>query len=601
MYVVATAGHVDHGKSTLVRALTGIEPDRWAEEHRRGLTIDVGFAWMQLPSGREVAFVDVPGHERYLSNALVGLGPVSAVCFVVAADEGWQAQSSDHRDVIAALGIEHGLIVITRTDRARERVDDVLAQAREELAATGLNGAPAVAVSALDGAGLDDLRATFDGVLAGMPTPAASGRIRLWIDRSFSVPGSGTVVTGTLAAGTLNLGDKLQVAGADPLRPVDVRGLQSRKTARRRVGPTERVAINLRGVSASEIHRGEVLVTPGAWPVVDSVDIRRSSGPALTAAPAQLLVHIGTASVACRLRPFDDDHGRLTLDRNLPLEFGDRLVLRPSSSRSVFGGARIVDVDPPPLLRRGAGRRRALTLATMRPEGDVATEVARRGIVQPRYLRRLGVLSDEAGPPDGVTVIGEWWVDSRALDGWVGRLRTEVANLVQRDKLADGLSHGAARRLLSVSDDSVLDAVIREAGLVMHDGNIRPPGQPGDLGPAEAAVVELEDRLAADPFTAPEMGELAELGLGRRELAAAERRGRLLRLSEHIVLLPNAPALAMRTLAGLDQPFTLSEGRQALHTTRRVAVPLFEHLDARGWTRRIDATRRTVVRGGGRP
>src|SRR6478735_8206219 len=182
--VVATAGHVDHGKSTLVRALTGMEPDRWAEERRRGLTIDLGFAWTTLPSGRDVAFVDVPGHERFLGNMLAGLGPAPVVCFVVAADEGWRAQSSDHRDAVAALGIEHGLIVVSRIDLAPGRYPTVLAQVRDELAGTGLRNAPAVAVSATTGQGLDDLRHVLDDVLAALPAPVTTGRVRLWVDRS---------------------------------------------------------------------------------------------------------------------------------------------------------------------------------------------------------------------------------------------------------------------------------------------------------------------------------------------------------------------------------------------------------------------------------
>ena len=187
-HVVATAGHVDHGKSTLIRALTGMEPDRWEEERRRGLTIDLGFAWTTLASGREVAFVDVPGHQRFLGNTLAGLGPAPVVCFVVAADEGWQAQSSDHRDAIAALGIRHGLIVITRADRAPDRADEVLAHARAELSETGLRDAPGVTVSAVDGTGLTELRGALDCVLEQVPEPETSARVRLWVDRSSSSP-----------------------------------------------------------------------------------------------------------------------------------------------------------------------------------------------------------------------------------------------------------------------------------------------------------------------------------------------------------------------------------------------------------------------------
>ncbi|MBX7557860.1 50S ribosome-binding GTPase, partial [Streptomyces sp. tea 10] len=227
MYVVATAGHVDHGKSTLVRALTGIEPDRWDEEKQRGLTIDLGFAWTELPSGRHVAFVDVPGHERFLGNMLAGVGPAPVVCFVVAADEGWQVQSRDHRDAVAALGIEHGMIVVTKAERAPERVADVVARARAELVGTGLADAPAVAVSAREGTGLDEFRDTLDAVLSRVPAPDPDARIRLWIDRAFTISGAGTVITGTLTAGTLHTGDRLTLRGRAGEQEVTVRSVQS--------------------------------------------------------------------------------------------------------------------------------------------------------------------------------------------------------------------------------------------------------------------------------------------------------------------------------------------------------------------------------------
>ncbi|WP_309126201.1 selenocysteine-specific translation elongation factor [Kocuria sp.] len=596
VHVVATAGHVDHGKSTLVRALTGMEPDRWEEERRRGLTIDLGYAYTTLPSGREVAFVDVPGHERFLGNMLAGLGPAPVVCFVVAVDEGWQAQSSDHRDAVAALGIERGVVVLTRADRAPERADAVLAEARAQLATTGLHDAPAVAVSALEGTGLAQLRAALDDVLARAPAPS-SERLRLWVDRSFTITGSGTVVTGTLAAGSLVQGDRLQLLGHDGARPVAVRGLHSRNRPCTSLAPVTRVALNLRGVSADDVRRGDALVTPGTWPVTDVLDIRRTTGTAFTAAAVHLVVHAGTAAVPARLRPFDDDHARLSLDRPLPLVLGDRLVLRDPGHRSVLGGAQVLDADPPVLRRRGDRGRRADRLAGMDTRGDVLAEVARRGAVREQHLHRLGLLpTGDPDPPGEVRVLGDWWVHAPVFDSWQQQLRTAVEELHARDPLAAGLSRGAARDLLSLPEPKLVDAVARAAGLEHDGGHIRSPHHRGDLGPVEAALAELEHRLATAPFRAPEADALTALQLGVRELAAAERSGRILRLRDGVVLLPTAPALAMRELARLPQPFTTSQARQALNTTRRVAIPLLEHLDARGWTRRLDAGHRTTVR-----
>ncbi|AMM32203.1 translation elongation factor [Sinomonas atrocyanea] len=598
MHVVATAGHVDSGKSTLVRALTGMEPDRWEEERRRGLTIDLGYAWTALPSGLDVAFVDVPGHERFLGNMLAGIGPAPVVCFVVAADEGWQAQSDDHRDAVAALGIEHGILVLSRADRASDqRIGDVLARARTELAGTGLRDAPAVTVSAVEGAGLAELRTALDGVLAGVPAPSTSGRVRLWVDRSFTITGSGTVVTGTLGAGTLAQGDRLQLLGHAGPRAVAVRGLQSRDTSCTSVGPVSRVALNLRDIAAADIRRGDALVTPDAWPTTGVLGIQRSTGVAYTDVPEQLMVHVGTASVPARLRPFGPDHARLVLDRRLPLVLGDRLVLRDPGSRSVLGGARVLDADPPALRRRGDGAQWAQRLAGMDPAGDVLGEVAARGAVEAQHLRRLGLLADDdAEAPSGVEVLGGWWVHAPVLHAWQQRLRTAVEALQDRDPLAPGLSMGAARDLLALPDERLLPPVVHGAGLEQDGGHLRLPGSDRNLGAAEAAIAELERRLAAQAFSAPEADELAALGLGVRELAAAERAGRVLRLRDGVVLLPTAPAMAMRTLARLEQPFTTSQARQALGTTRRTAIPLLEHLDARGWTRRLDAGHRTVVR-----
>ncbi|GAA4284154.1 selenocysteine-specific translation elongation factor [Brevibacterium daeguense] len=595
MFVVATAGHVDHGKSTLVRAMTGMEPDRWEEERRRGLTIDLGFAWTRLPSGRDVAFVDVPGHERFLGNMLAGLGPAPAVCFVVAADEGWQAQSSDHRDAVAALGIEHGLVVLTRSDRAPGRADEVRAQVRAELAATGLRDAPVVAVSAVTGGGLPELTRTLDEVLRTLPAPDPTARVRLWVDRSFTITGAGTVVTGTLTAGTLRTGDSLQLHARGEQRMVTVRALHSRNTAQSAIGPSSRVAVNLRGIAADEVQRGDVLVTPERWPVVSGIDVRRTTGALLSAAPLQVQVHVGTAAVPGRLRPFDGEHARLSLDHGLPLQLGDRLVLRGPGSRSVLAGAQLLDLDPPALTRRGDSARRAAQLAGMVPEGDVLTEVQRRAAVRLADLEKLG-LRAPSQVPGTVRVIGDWWVHAPVLGAWRDRLRSAVEELAVREPLSAGLTRKAARDLLAPADDALLDVVVREARLESDRGVIGLPGRRPDLGAAEPGICEIERRLTADPFTAPEAHDLRRLGLGARELAAAERAGRLLRIGEGLVLLPDAPARAMRELARLPQPFTTSQARQALGTSRRVAIPLLEHLDARGWTRRLDAGHRTVVR-----
>ncbi|HEX8007575.1 MAG TPA: GTP-binding protein, partial [Trebonia sp.] len=244
MYVVATAGHVDHGKSTLVRALTGMEPDRWAEERRRGMTIDLGYAWLTLPGGERLAFVDVPGHERFVPNMLAGLGPVPAVLFTVAADGGWMPQSAEHLAAVDALGVRHGLLVVTRADLADP--GPVARQALAEIAATSLGEVEALPVSAVTGAGMDELRAAIARLAAALPAAVPDGPVRLWIDRSFTIRGSGTVVTGTLPAGTIRVGQELLLAPA--MLPVRVRGVQALGEPAEQVTGIARAALNLRGV-----------------------------------------------------------------------------------------------------------------------------------------------------------------------------------------------------------------------------------------------------------------------------------------------------------------------------------------------------------------
>src|SRR2546429_3508832 len=372
MHVIATAGHVDHGKSTLVRALTGMEPDRWAEERRRGMTIDLGFAWTALPSGEIVAFVDVPGHERFVPNMLAGIGPVPAALVVVAADEGWMPQSAEHLAALHALGVRYGLLAVTRTDLA----DPVPAmeRARAEIAATSLGSVEAVAVSGATGEGLDALRRALDRLVAGLPAPDPVAPVRLWVDRSFTIRGSGTVVTGTLGAGRLDTGTELALASTGRL--VRIRGLQSLGAGVERVDAVARVAVNLRGVERTEIRRGDALVTPDRFQPTDLVDVRLYGDP-VASLPPTVTLHIGSAAVSAHVRPLGTDTARLRLSRPLPLRVGDRALLRDPGRHHVAGGVTVLDVVPPPLRRRGAAGVRAATLSTMDGQPDERDELRR--------------------------------------------------------------------------------------------------------------------------------------------------------------------------------------------------------------------------------
>ncbi|MFI6063640.1 selenocysteine-specific translation elongation factor [Micromonospora sp. NPDC051227] len=583
MFVVATAGHVDHGKSTLVRALTGMEPDRWAEERRRGMTIDLGFAWTTLPSGGTVAFVDVPGHERFVPNMLAGVGPVPAALIVVAADEGWMPQSAEHLAALDALGVAYGLLAVTRADLADP--GPATARARAEIAETSLGAVPAVAVSGLTGAGLPQLRAALDRLAAQLPAPVVDEPVRLWVDRSFTVRGSGTVVTGTLGAGRLRVGDELELAGAD--EPVRVRGLHSLGEARVEAAAVARVAVNLRATPRDRLGRGDALLTPGRFHHTDLVDVRLAGDPAADL-PATLTLHVGSAAVPVRVRPLGPDTVRLRLARPLPLLVGDRALLRDPGRHHVSGGVRVLDVAPPPLGRRGAAAARAQVLAELDGRPDLAGELRRRRLIRAGALLRMGV------PVYAEPVAGDWLADPAYWRGLGERLTEEVARHAREHPLEPGMPVDALRQRLALPDRVLVEALVRPP-LRIHAGRVGAASANALPEPVALAVQRVRAEYGDRPFRAPEADRLVDLGLGPREIGAAVRAGALLRLADNVVLLPDALDDAVRVLAGLPQPFTLSAARQALDTTRRVAVPLLELLDRRGATRRLPDDARIVV------
>ncbi|MFC0032144.1 selenocysteine-specific translation elongation factor [Micromonospora chaiyaphumensis] len=583
MWVVATAGHVDHGKSTLVRALTGMEPDRWAEERRRGMTIDLGFAWTTLPSGGTVAFVDVPGHERFVPNMLAGVGPVPAALIVVGADEGWMPQSAEHLAALDALGVSYGLLAVTRVDLADP--GPALARAREEIAATSLGAVEAVPVSAVTGAGLPELRAALDRLVARLPDPARDAPVRLWVDRSFTVRGSGTVVTGTLGGGRLRVGDTLELAATG--EPVRVRGLHALNTARAEVGAVARVAVNLRGLPRDRLARGDALLSPGRFRGTDLLDVRLAGDPAADLPPT-LTLHVGSAAVPARVRPLGPDTVRLRLARPLPLVIGDRALLRDPGRHHVSGGVTVLDVDPPPLRRRGAAAARATVLAGLDGRPDLAGELRRRRLVRAGELTRMGV------PATAAPVAGDWLADPDHWRELGGRLTEEVARYAREQPLAAGVPVDVLRHRLDLPDRALVEALLRPP-LRLRAGRVTAAAADALPEPVARAVARVRAEYGERPFQAPETHRLADLGLGPREIGAAVRAGALLRLADNVVLLPGALDDAVRVLAGLPQPFTLSAARQALDTTRRVAVPLLELLDRRGATRRLPDDAREVV------
>lgn len=603
MHVIATAGHVDHGKSTLLRALTGMEPDRWAAERDRGMTIDLGYVWSALPSGGAVAFVDVPGHERFLGNMLAGVGPVPTVLFVVAADEGWMPQSGEHLAALDALGVRHGLLAVTRADLGDAPL--AIAEARDYLRGTSLAGIAAVAVSPVTGAGLAELWEALDRLASTLPPPEPTAPVRLWVDRVFSVAGSGTVVTGTLGAGTIQVGDELQSSSGQRIR---VRGLQALGRPVDRVSGVARVAVNARRTGRDELRRGSALLTPGRWWLTDRVDAwldlsapRQPTGGPGEPPGGEAMLHLGSARVPALLRVLGTPSGtrfpvRLSLAAPLPLHVGDWALLcdegRVRGAR-ILGRVTVLDVSPPPLRRRGAAARRGAVLTRLPDVPDARAMLAQRGLLRRADLVPMGLAgAGEGGAGPAGPLAGDWLMDPDHLERLQERLREVVAAHQAADPLAPAMPTDAARQALALPDRRLVEALV-EPPLAVVDGGIRDSRADRTLPPGPAAAVaQIRQELAARPFHPPEQDRLAAAGLDRRALAAAERVGMLVRIADGVVLLPGADAQAAKVLRELPQPFTASAARQALDTTRRVLIPLLEHLDRHGYTERVDGTHR---------
>ncbi|MGA7097665.1 MAG: selenocysteine-specific translation elongation factor, partial [Acidimicrobiia bacterium] len=346
MPLIGTAGHVDHGKSTLVQALTGRDPDRWEEEKRRGLTIDLGFAWTTLPNGGEVSFVDVPGHERYLKNMLAGIEAIDVALFVVAADEGWMPQSEEHLAVLDLLGIHRGVVALTKIDAVDEETAGLAAlEIEERLEATSLQDAPIIPVSARTGVGLENLLQTLDDLVAQVEP--GGDRPRLWVDRAFSVSGAGTVVTGTLVEGSLRTGDEVTLfPGGARTR---IRGIQSHERELEQAGPGRRVALSLSGVDRAAVPRGSMLGLADQWVVT-----RRFTATLMPARYVDVFpergafhVHVGSGAHPAEIHVLEGDLGLVSIPDELPLRSGDRFIVRETGRKMVVAGGVVIDPSPP--------------------------------------------------------------------------------------------------------------------------------------------------------------------------------------------------------------------------------------------------------------
>ena len=597
--VVATAGHVDHGKSALILRLTGMDPDRLAEEKRRGLTIDLGFAWCTLPSGREIGFVDVPGHERFIRNMLAGVGPVRLVLFVVAADEGWKPQSEEHLEILDVLGTDGGVVALTKKDLVD---DETLAVAKDEVrdrvAGTALGDAPVIECSAVSGEGVDDLAVALDEMLAAAPLPEGDARPRQFVDRVFSIRGAGTVVTGTLTGGPLEVGREVEVypTGAR----ARIRGLQTHKRAIDTAKPVSRVATNLVGLEREDLDRGDVIGLPGQWRPTSMIEARvrpvRGLDHPLTGRGAYKL-YAGSAERDARIRLFaGGEYARIRLSAPLVLDFRDRFVLREAGRRETVAGGIVLDTEPP--VRPGPAPEKRLRAREAAPREELpALLVGERGAIRASDVAALAGGSPSA--IDGAVRAGAWWVSedlSRAIEAAV---REALEGFHRDHPLLEGADLSGARaaagdaleRAGRPADPGLIDALLDEMvarGLVVRSGvEIKLAGHRVALEDRHDEVDRLVRAVAEGEPSPPTVGELVAAGVSREIIEAASRTGLLVRISPELVMTGDFVKRAEKILEeGASEGITVSTFRERLGTSRKYAVPLLEYFDQRGLTRR---------------
>ncbi len=557
---ISTAGHVDHGKSTLVEALTGVDPDRFAEEKARGLTIDLGFGSAPLPSGRSVSIIDVPGHERFIRNMLAGVGAVDACLFVIAANEGWMPQSEEHLRILELLGVSHGLIALTKVGLCDPDIAELARlEVEERVEDTFLAGAPVVETDVVDGLGVDELRAELDDLVDRTPAAADQRRPRLWVDRAFAARGAGTVVTGTLTGGQIRVDDELE------LRPkgaaVRIRALQSHHSQRTKIGPGNRVAVNLSGVGHQEVARGDVLVRAGQWHLTNRFDASLTVLSTLDHEVSRRgahAVYVGACELPARMRilglealsPGETGLVRLHLPRRLPLLPGDRFVLRESGRAETIGGGTVLDVDP------------VLPASKAKPDLSVDRVVAERGWVE---ADQLTLLTGQRREPD----VGRWVVSATVLEDAQTRLRNAV-----KDAGPLGLDIAG----LDERDRAVLSLMVDVAA---EGGRVRLVGQ-SDPFENHRYTAALE----AAPFTPPDP---EAVGVDRSEVRELVKRGLIVEQDGVFfaaAAVEGAQSVLAEMLASQPDGVTVAEVRERLATTRKYALPLLAWMDGHGATRR---------------
>ena len=574
MTVIATAGHVDHGKSSLVLALTGTDPDRWAEEKRRGMTIDLGFAHTQLPSGATASFIDVPGHIRFLRNMLAGVGAIDGCILVVDAKEGWMPQTEEHFQILKLLGVSQGIVALTKIDLVDAEVESVRrSEIARNLQGSFLSNSPVVAVSVVSSSGLDELRRAIDALLVESQKSAKAkdkNRPRMWVDRSFSARGAGTVVTGTLLDGSLKTDDELTVVGTQ--QQVRVREIQQHDKTVDQLLPGHRCALNLVGASHDEISRGESLIVKGQWLPSKLFDASLTIVPSLknrVTRRGNYSIYIGSGEFAVKIRFIGtrelraDESGliRVALPKAIPILPGDRYILRESGRQQTIGGGEVLDIAP------------ILRVSKAKPDRSVDRVISERKWVTAKDLE---LLTGEIRQP----VVGNWMTTAKLLDA----TRKELAIKLAKNSEALEISR------LEPHEQAVLATL---PDVVVELGRARIKG-------------------ASSITDHPYVGLFAKAGvtppdtktLDRNIVRQIVQRGLFVDVDGivfHVGALEIARQSVQQILRQQPQGFTVSQFRESLGITRKHAVPLLEALDRRAITKRSGDLRIGGARLNGEP
>ena len=617
--IIGTAGHIDHGKTALVKALTGVDADRLAEEKARGITIDLGFAYQKLPSGETLGFVDVPGHERFIHNMLAGASGIDFVLLVVAADDGPRPQTIEHLAILDLLGVRLGVVALTKCDLADgERLAEVRAEIEELLAPTTLAGIEILEVSAITGAGIEQLAARLAAEATGRRDRAAAGRFRLAVDRCFTLTGAGTVVTGTVFAGAVGTGDAVVVTPAG--LEARVRDLRAQNAPTRRAVLGQRCALNLvgPGIGADTIQRGDWITVPQGHAPTERLDARLrlllgEAKPLRHWTPVHL--HLAAAHVPARvvllegeaIAPGAEGLVQLVLDRPIGALWGDRFVLRDTSAQRTLGGGQVLDPAPPQRRRRTPERLAALAAMA---ERDPDTALLRLlelppGLVElDRFARDRNLTAEELeGLATRLSLLrlgGRFAVLPASWARFGGEVKAALAafhtaNPDQPGIATDRLRAALPSRIPASPFAAMLQALQKLGGVALEGGRVRLPGHAVRLAPAEERLwARVEPLLRQDRFKPPRVRDLAGLlradeAQMRRLLKMMVKAGRVEEVAHDHFFLRSTVAEMARIVTEVAAASSAGEVsaaafRDRLDNGRKVAIQILEHFDRHGLT-----------------